>query len=488
MSDDDFPELDAAARAAAQGLHDHILQRVDPEDGLHGLTGGRVRRPPVGRFLITGAAVLLIAGALVTLDNRRSEPSPEPDLPTPVALTPLGPRDGKASIGLPVSVEPSVGLVDGAPITATGSGFRPGESVAIVQCALEAGRPAKGGEAAGVEGCDIDGYTSLTASTDGVASGMYQVRQQLSTPATGTVDCASEPGRCIIAMAAISDYDRSGGTGLTFGQPEGPGPTPPVLIVEPSVGLTDAQVVHVTATGLTPNTGLELQVCSDDPAACWSTAAANDPAGPLVADAEGGLSADVPVWRYLPGPEPRSYVDCAVSVCNLWVTPQAGEPPAPARLGFLSGGDGPTGPALAVEPDHDIVPGAAVRVRGAGFEPGATLQLSLCIGPVDEPDPQGLCVELGQAFDIAGDGTLDSQTVVPGLAALDGYQLSGSTTTTELGTGTSAPTVSEIGSWPCDGASTQCVVRGVLAYGDEPGPLRPRFGPDPVPITYRRPA
>jgi Neocarzinostatin family len=478
MGHDDFPELDAAARAASQGLHDHILQRIDPEVGLGGVSAGRARRRPVGRFLITGAAVLLIAGAVVTLDDRGPGPSPERDLPTPVALTPLGPRDGKASIGLPVSAEPNVGLVDGASITATGSGFQPGESVAIVQCALEAGRPAKGGEAAGVDGCDIDGYTSLTASTDGVASGTYLVRQRLTTPATGTVDCGSEPGRCIIAMAAISDYDRSGGAGLTFGQQEGPGPTPPVLIVEPSVGLTDAQVVHVTATGLTPNTGVELQVCSDDPAACWSTAAASDPSAPLLADAAGGLSADVPVWRYLPGPEPRSYVDCAVSVCNLWVTPQAGEAPAPVRLGFLSGGDGPTGPALVVEPDQGIVPGAAVSVRGAGFEPGATLRLSLCIGPVDDADPQGLCVELGRPFDIAEDGTLDSQAAVPGVAALGGYQLSGSATTTVPGT------EDEVRSWPCDGVSTQCVVRGELAYGDEPGPLRPRFGPDPVPVTY----
>ena len=426
---------------------------------------------------------------LVSLDDRRSDPDADPDLPTPVALTPLGPRDGKASIGLPVSAEPNVGLEDGTAITASGSGFQPGEGVAIVQCALEAGRPAKGGEAAGVDGCDIEGYTSLTATSDGVASGTYLVRQHLTTPVTGTVDCGSEPGRCIIAMAAISDYDRSGGAALNFGEVEGPGPVPPMVIVEPSVGLTDAQVVQVTATGLTPATGLRLEVCSDDPAACWSTAVPSDPTAALVTDADGGLSVQVPVWRYLPGPEPRTYVDCAVSVCNLWLTPEAGGDPAagPPRLpvGWRRA-DRPSAGGRARRRDRPGGggPGAGSRVRAPGPRSSSRCASDRSARPI-----RRVC-----AWSSGGPST--STVTAPwtrrprcrASARLDGYEPSGSTTTAGASADPSAPPVGEVGAWPCDGISSRCVIRGVPGYGDGPGPLRPRFGPDPVPITYRRPA
>ena len=445
------------------------------------------RRRALGRFLVVGVAMLLVGGVvLIAGDRDGSAPDPDdggdPSLPQPVALTPLGPRDGKASIGLPVTAEPAVGLEDGSVVTMTGSGFEPQESVAIVQCAIEAGRPARGGQAAGVDGCDTSTVVYVNADGEGVASGSFEVSTIITTPVTGITECSTGPDRCIVAMAAVSDYDRSGGSGLTFGPAPEPDPAVPQLVVDPSTGLADAQVVHVVATGLPASTPIELEVCSLDPSACWSTGRSEEPTVELVTDAEGGLAADVPVWRYLPGPEPRTYVDCAVSACDLVLT--TGTPsadPPPARLIFEPGGDGPMGAALSVEPAEEVAPASAVVVRGAGFDPTTTVSLSLCItaGTGDEPD--GLCVDLGEPVRPTDDGTFETEVVVPGVDALGGERLAEPSYTT-----TDAP--DQIGSWPCDGISTQCVVRAVLAFGDTSGgPLRPRFGPDPVVITYAGP-
>ena len=46
-------------------------------------------------------------------------------------LRPLGPRDGKSSIQLPLTVEPSTGLHDGQTVTVSATGFVPGESVGL---------------------------------------------------------------------------------------------------------------------------------------------------------------------------------------------------------------------------------------------------------------------------------------------------------------------------------------------------------------------
>ena len=450
------------------------------------------KRPPrrtrrgLGRLLIVGVAGLLIGGLVLVTDDR-GDPAPDPEdeeedaedgaLPQPVALRPLGPRDGKASVGLPVTVEPAVGLEDGSRVTATGSGFVPSEQVAIVQCAIEAGRPARGGEAAGVDGCDTSRVEYANASSDGVATGEFSLSKTITTPVTGTIDCSSGPERCILAMAAMTDYDRSGAGRLTFGPAPPVPPDVPTLIVEPSVGLADAEVVHVTATGLAASTMVELAVCSIDPATCWSTAPA-DATAHLSTDGDGALAADVPVWRYLPGPEPRTYVDCAVSVCNLALTVDGSDAePIYARLMFTPGGDGPVGPALALDPGEDVQPGSSVVVRGAGFDPTTTVELSFCITSDASEEAEGLCLALGEAIRPSEDGTFEVTVVVPSVEALAGDRLAEPSPTRS-----SAPGAGE---HPCDGVSTLCVVRATLSYSEPPTTgLRPRFSPDPASIAY----
>jgi hypothetical protein len=151
-------------------------------------------------------------------------------------------------------------------------------------------------------------------------------------------------------------------------------------------------------------------------------------------------------------------------------------------LMFTTGGDGPVGAALSVEPDEDVPPGSAVTVRGAGFDPTSTITLSLCITGETGDQPDGLCLDLGEPAHPADDGTFEVSAVVPGVEALGGDQLAEPSPTT-----TAAPPT--VAAHPCDGESTHCVVRATLSFGDAAGgPLRPRFAPDAVPITYVAPA
>src|SRR3546814_7728032 len=82
----------------------------------------------------------------------------------------------------------------------------------------------------------------------------------------------------------------------------------------------------------------------------------------LPADDDGEISGEVPVWRFLPGTEPGSYIDCAVSECSLRFSGTTA--PAPARLAFEATDDAPQAPSLAVDPAEGLAPGDVVVVRG----------------------------------------------------------------------------------------------------------------------------
>ena len=190
--------------------------------------------------------------------------------PEPGALTPLGPNDGLDSIQLPVTVEPNVDLSDGDTVTATQRWVRPrraGRHRPVRARGRRRGAASNGPASTAATSATVQ-YAD--ADADGVAAGTFKVRRVLTTPATGTVDCALEAERCIVAMGAIGDYDRSGGFAITFtggGEPI----DIPTITASPAEGLSDGDLVHVEGDGFAPNAPVLLNICAIDPAGCWGT-------------------------------------------------------------------------------------------------------------------------------------------------------------------------------------------------------------------------
>jgi hypothetical protein len=499
--------IDDHGREAAFALHDDVARRVDTEAALAAVTAARRRGP--GRWPAVAASVILLVGAVALLsgdDGGREVLDTDPDRTerlledATLTLTPAGPRDGKESLMLPVTAEPATGLREGDAVTVRGEGFVPGESVGIVQCAIEAAQPDRGGVGAGVDACNIGRFEQVTADDDGVATGTFRVHRALSTSIAGTVDCASEPERCIVAMGALSDYDRSGGTAVSF-DPEDLSPLDlPTLEVTPAEGLADGDTVLVTGTGHQPGAMVHLELCSLDPSTCWMVGEpfeVNDaPDCPecswfehgLRADADGSVEGEVRLWRYLPG-APGSYVDCSVSTCVLRASGPELSPP-PAGLAFDGGGEPPSGPVLAVTPTDGVASGDEVEILGAGFDPGSDAYLQLCATPTDQPaGPDGatypeICHSLGDGstggfFGIGGrgpeapraeeDGTFRSVVRLPGLGT------TGRCLDPECREVDERRVDCTSGEWVCD-------VRAEIGW-EATG--RPVFLPAPVVLSYR---
>lgn len=505
----DLQQLDDVGRDAARGLRLHVDQHVDVERHLATLPTGAPTPKPRSRILAVAAAVVVLGGMILAIGNTGGDDgrsrldvdadgNPLPD-PEPGTLTPLGPQDGKDSMRLPVTIEPLEGLTDGGTVTVSGSGFAPGEEVGIVQCASEAGGGDAPETAAGIDGCSINIVEYAYADEAGDATGTFDVRRVVTTPLTGTVDCAAEPDRCIVAMGAITDYDRSGGVAFIIA---GGDPVDiPTLAVNPADGLGDGDVVRITGKGYQPGEQLSVEVCSTDPSSCWATGADLARVEPapnedcftecsgfglqVEVDDRGTIDAELPVYRFLPSEEPGRYVDCAISDCRLRVTGSTAPPPAP--LVFFDDGTTPEPPAVDVDRTTGLRPGETVVVRGGGFEPGTSIYLSVCGALPGSADPRGLCSSADDSSVRADDdGSFAVEIEVPEMQGV----LDSSPTTTCVGAcdGSEGQTEAAPANIGCDGESSRCFLVADTYY-EEPGDragYRARFSPAPVPVTYYR--
>lgn len=500
----DLRRLDATAERAARGLHEHILQRIDADQVLSRVPAASRRRPR-RRLLSAAAAIAVIVGSVAVLSDHSNEgdrsrleldedgnalPTPQPG-----TLTALAPHDGKDSIRLPLTVTPSAeGLHDGDIVTVSAPGFEPGESVGIVQCAQEAGGETRE-QRGGIDACDISPFTQVTADEGGVATGTYTVQRILTTAITGTVDCAATAERCLVAMGALNDYDRSGGYGITFA-PEvtatDPGVQIPTFEVAPAEGLADGDLVRVTGDGYTPNTTYGIEVCAKDPSGCWMTGEKLDTSAQVsdcvdecgyfgefgvASDSDGRIDAELPVWRFLPGMDPGTYIDCAVSSCSLRLSTGSDTAPPPVALSFAGGGAGPIPPALAVDPSTNLASGDTVVVRGVGFAPGSYLSISLCVTAADGIE-WGCLEGGGDQPRVDGDGTFAVEFDVPDPQSM------GDVVATTVSCAAPGPCPSGGTNGPtCGDGQSTCSIR-VDAY-EAAAVAQPVFQAVPVPVTFR---
>jgi Neocarzinostatin family len=483
----DLASLDRAAATAATGLHRHVDQHLDVERGLATLPTAPSRRPQRSRVLAVAAAVAVMVGMVAVIGQGGDGSSTRLDVdedgnplppPEPGVLTPLAPDDGKDSVQLPVTIEPATGLRDGRSVQASGTGFVPGEQVGIIQCAKEAGgeTPETRG---GVDGCDTATVVYADADETGTAAGAITLRRLVTTGLTGTVDCAVEANRCIVAIGAMSDYDRSGGVAFSL---EGGGEPIeiPTLSVSPADGLADGARVQLVGEGYDRTALPEASVCATQSSTCWTARSTQTERG-LPISADGHLKADVIVPRFLPGTTPGTYVDCAVSACTLRISGGQTAPP-PVPLTFVDDGAAPVPPAISVAPTSGLAFGDEVVVRGAGFAPGEQVTISLCARQPGADDGWPVCAGADDGtVDVDGDGTFATKIELPGLAGLAPYE--GGTATTSCAGDCATETPELLTDLSCDGVRSACSIV-VESWSEGSEPFGPRFQPVPVPLTF----
>lgn len=331
-------------------------------------------------------AVLAIAGGVVATQHRGG------------STTKTGPRspiDGKGSMMLPVAATPSSGLDDGQTVRVHGEGFQPDESLGVAMCAIEASAP----EHRGIDACDIAGYASITADPDGSVNLNFTVRRVINAGRIGRIDCAKRPERCLVAVGAMGDYDRSGGMPVSFDESLPP-LSQPTFGATPASGLADGQEVTLRGSGYPANAPYSVRQCTDrgfcadltvpgmSGSASSGTAEDSSDVSLPTMDASGSFSATVHVQRHIAGDFLRGgvsgqEVDCATAACSLSIVTADLEDgsylEAPdVALGFDSAGPSSPKPTMSVSPTEALQVGAVVTISLAGAEPASTWLLMQC--------------------------------------------------------------------------------------------------------------
>ncbi|MGK2928535.1 MAG: neocarzinostatin apoprotein domain-containing protein [Acidimicrobiales bacterium] len=409
---------DHQLRSAARRLRADVSETIEL-DAAHENTeltpsAGRSR---AGIAVVVVAVLAMVGGVFaltprggdveVAVEETTSTTEPDPTVPdaviapTPIALG--APDDGKESVGLPVTAEPSTGLVDGQTVSVTGTGFPPGEAVGVVMCTREAGAD-HGGR--GVDACNIGHFVQGTADQQGAVTVDFPVRR-LATLDGEEIDCASETGRCILGMGMLSDYDQSGGVAIDF-DPSEPLPDPPAVSLAKTAGIVDGESVAASITGLLPNSYLFVQQCAVPSLRCA-------PVGELNADADGNFDGDIRLWRsfgtyFDPASGARSpNVDCATEDCELQIqaeTPGSRQIP-PVGLGFDPSRGARVAPTFELTEPGPFHSGDTVTLTAEGLAVDTYIDASVC--PSTGTDA-GCFAWTGGQYD--GGGTIDLQIFV----------------------------------------------------------------------------
>lgn len=352
-------ELDRRAAEAAALLRDEVGAEIDPDTAYGQVLAGVGRRRARTTGLRTGVAALValvVVGALAVVgtgsgsggvdpdgeptDQGRNDP--EEELAVDDGLTaagaailgglPDGPLDGKESQRLPVVADRADGLNEGDQVTLYGKGFEPGELVGAVHCSSEADI-----ESAGTDACDLGDATNTFGNTvtgnarfDGSVVITVTIRRNITTPGLGPIDCASGPERCLLAIGAASDYDRSGGTYIQLaGAPPFPEAT---ATIDPPGPYSAGQEVTIQGASLVPGRQYQVQQCVGEDHCATLSAGRASAEGTYGATVVIGASVDVD------GDVRQCGDTCTLKIRGVGLTEQTtANPPAPIPLGPIAG-------------------------------------------------------------------------------------------------------------------------------------------------------
>lgn len=411
-------DLDHRAAEASALLRDEVDADVDL-DAAYGrvLAGvGRRRARAAGARVGIAALVALVAvGALAVISTAGAGPGDDGRFQEELALEddltaqgaailgglPEGPLDGRESWRLPVVADRADGLELGDQVTLYGKGFVPGESVGAVHCSSEADTAS-----GGVGACDLGDASYAfantiggTARSDGSVVITVSVRRYITTPDGGEIDCASAAERCLLAIGAAADYDRSGGTYINFADaPPFPEPT---VGIDPVGPYTAGQEVAVLAGGLVPGRQYQvLQCVGEDRDHCAALTM-----GRVAEDGTYGATVAIGSAVDVEGDVRECGDDCALLVRGVGLPEQTTAPvPDAIPLGPIAG-EG----AVTAAPTTTTAPASSPPVTIAEEVPPST--------------------ELPPATTDAGSGSDTTTTAVPA-PPTSGPPGTGSTTTT----------------------------------------------------------
>jgi|GEM_PF-1936387 Neocarzinostatin family./Calx-beta domain. len=270
-----------------------------------------------------------------------------------------------------LAVNPATGILDGQTVTVSGSGFAPGHTVSVSQCAT--------GPSCftGVIG------PGVTVAADGTFSSQVTMSLRVFLE-DGTVTHCLAVG-CQIQANDDVDPEYSVTKAVAF-DPNQPLPPTPTISVTPATGLHHGQSVTVSGVGFDPQAGVEISQCGPN-----NSGFCADFLTDLVAGADGTFTTSVQVSRLITGFDllgggpTTTTLDCATIACAINADESTASEfslSARASISFDGSVPPPALPVVTAAPLTNLPYRATVTVHGTGFSPGEAVSSESCLsGP-----------------------------------------------------------------------------------------------------------
>lgn len=287
-----------------------------------------------------------------------------------------------------LKIAPASDLVPNAPVTVTGTGYRPNSTVGLEECTTGATN-----SFASCSGITNNLEVSIPSSGDLAAT--YRPSDllvELARTGAAKVSCEAKPGCSLVVFGTSTSSASAPSVPLAFAA--GAIPEAPTLSVSPRSGLADGQFVTISASGFTPGDEVEVTECV--PGDLPQLGCSSNDYETVVATATGAASATFPVQEKVN--EGSKTVDCAAVSCTVFVADEDDAWYSASRTLTFDPSLPAVRPTVAAAPSTGLVNGQVITVTGNGFTPGAPVLFTECAGR------SGTC----QDYEVAGRTTADA--------------------------------------------------------------------------------